>query len=60
MPPGPLADRTGPIGDLARVVAILEDAIFTDGLESGDTSVWGSSSPLQLLLSRLPIPFSYS
>jgi hypothetical protein len=42
-PPSPLADHTIPTDGLTEVVSIREISclIFSDGFESGDTSLWG-------------------
>ncbi len=44
--PSPLTDFTIPTDDLPQVAAIVENAnnIFDDGFESGDTTVWSSTT----------------
>ncbi len=42
-PPSPLADHTIPTDDLLQVVTIVDlanNAVFTDGFESGNTAAW--------------------
>lgn len=48
----------GVSGDLAirAVVVCSDDVIFADGFESGDTSAWSDTVPLEALRARWPYP----